>query len=263
MLLKHPNADKTEPSDEVPLVLGGHEQQAASSKSKSAALWFTLLLSVVSVVWLAVVAFYIDRNVGWANIIQMLPHEIGAFLAGAFAPLAFLWLLGAFAKRGLDNQLHANALDALMRELGYPSPEAEARVASLTMTLRRHAREVQNETENAATKLEDVNMALGTQRDIAGDMTAKLISNADHLQGELERRVKVIDDQLVKADSQKEQLDTIATTQEAGMQKALTAAEESSEAMRAALQTQIDALGNAVEQAEEKATKLTHQLGHI
>jgi len=260
MLLKHPNADKTEPTDEVPLVLGGHEQQAASSKSKTASILFTVLLSLVSIVWLVAVVVYADKNIGWANILQMLPHEIGAFLAGAFAPLAFLWLLGAFAKRGLDNKLHANALDALMKELGYPSPESEARVASLTMTLRRHAREVQAETENAATKLEGVNSTLGEQRDLAGEMTTKLISNADHLQGELERRVKMINDLLEKADIQKKQLDTIATTQEEGLQKALTSAEESSEAMRAALQTQIEALDNAVAHAEDKATHMTHQL---
>jgi len=260
MLLKHPNADNTESSDEAPLVLGGHEQQEASRKSGAASMWFTLLLSCVSIGWLAAIVLYAERNIGWSNILQMLPHEIGAFLAGAFAPLAFLWLLGAFAKRGLDNKLHANALDALIRELGYPSPEAEARVASLTMTLRRHAREVQSETENAAEKLGSVNTVLGKQHDIAGEMTGKLIEHADHLQGELDRRVKIINELLAKADVQKETLDTIAFTQEEGMQKVLTAAEESSEAMRAALQSQIEALDKAVEDAEQKATRLTHKL---
>ncbi|HSR54818.1 MAG TPA: hypothetical protein VLN73_01155, partial [Alphaproteobacteria bacterium] len=48
--------------------------------------------TLASAAWLGAVASYLTREVGWDNLFYMLPHELGAFFAGVFAPLAFLWL---------------------------------------------------------------------------------------------------------------------------------------------------------------------------
>lgn len=43
--------------------------------------------------WLYLVAAYVGPQVGWDNLFLLLPHELGVFVAGAFMPLAFLWLV--------------------------------------------------------------------------------------------------------------------------------------------------------------------------
>ena len=99
MLLKHPNADE---SDDAPLILGGHEQVVAARRSTWASRLFFLMLLVVSALWLASVAVYANNNIGWSNILQMLPHEIGAFFAGALiTSLCQGFMLGMYVM-GLD-----------------------------------------------------------------------------------------------------------------------------------------------------------------
>ena len=46
--------------------------------------------SVLSGVWLAIIGLYVTQMIGWQSLIELLPHELGGFLADAAAPLAFL-----------------------------------------------------------------------------------------------------------------------------------------------------------------------------
>ncbi|MEH6402593.1 MAG: hypothetical protein V7750_04425 [Sneathiella sp.] len=260
MLLKHPDADRNSDLEDTPLVLGEHEQRAARSKSNASNVMILIGVVAVTFLWIGSVAFYIEQNIGFPNLWRMLPHEIGAFFAGAFAPLAFLWLLFVYFKRGVDNKLKGQALDALMQELGYPSPEAEARVASLTFSLRRHGREVQVETENAATSLETVNEKLEAQQEIARRATSDLKSNADMLQVELEQRLDRIAELISKTDDQKETLEKAVQAQTHLFGKAADDAEARSETVNKALSEQIYALENAVVAAEDKSLRMTRQL---
>ena len=58
--------------------------------------------------WLGACAYYVATYVGWSDLLSLLPHELGGFVAGAFAPLAFLWFalvyLGTGAKLGRVGQ---------------------------------------------------------------------------------------------------------------------------------------------------------------
>jgi hypothetical protein len=60
-------------------------------------------------VWVAVGAVYIGRGLGWERFFEQPLGEMGDFLDGAFAPLAFLWLvLGLFIQqRELSANNHA------------------------------------------------------------------------------------------------------------------------------------------------------------
>lgn len=40
----------------------------------------------ITILWLIGCAWYISANIGWASFGAFLPHEIGAFCAGVFAP---------------------------------------------------------------------------------------------------------------------------------------------------------------------------------
>lgn len=53
-------------------------------------IWFGL---TVSSCWLIMLSIYISGSIGWRNISSAPIETLGAFLEGAFAPLAFLWLV--------------------------------------------------------------------------------------------------------------------------------------------------------------------------
>jgi hypothetical protein len=60
-------------------------------------IWFGLS---VTVLWLIVLSIYIQGSIGWANIGSSPIATVGNFLEGAFAPLAFLWLvIGYFLQK--------------------------------------------------------------------------------------------------------------------------------------------------------------------
>ena len=54
----------------------------------------------LTLAWVAVGSFYVGRSVGWLQFFAQPLGEMGDFLDGAFAPLAFLWLvLGLFIQQ--------------------------------------------------------------------------------------------------------------------------------------------------------------------
>jgi hypothetical protein len=55
----------------------------------------------LTLAWVAVGAIYVGRSIGWSQFFHQPLGEMGDFLDGAFAPLAFLWLvLGLFIQQG-------------------------------------------------------------------------------------------------------------------------------------------------------------------
>jgi hypothetical protein len=68
-------------------------------------IWLGLLLTAG---WLLLGVGHIGREVGWANFSHLPVDQLGNFLEGAFAPLAFLWLvIGYFLQR---KELEQNTL---------------------------------------------------------------------------------------------------------------------------------------------------------
>jgi hypothetical protein len=60
-------------------------------------IWLGLTITVV---WLVVLSLYVANTVGWSNIGNAPIETVGNFLEGAFAPLAFLWLvIGYFLQK--------------------------------------------------------------------------------------------------------------------------------------------------------------------
>ncbi|MCG8490132.1 MAG: hypothetical protein MI743_00835, partial [Sneathiellales bacterium] len=246
MILKHPDADRNQDSNDAPLVLGSHEELKSENRSQRSAIIAVTLVNLLTILWLGLVTVYVHKNIGWPNLWNLLPHEIGAFFAGAFTPVAFLWLLLANIKRNRENRLTGRALDSLMKDLGYPSPEAEARVASLTLSLRRQSREVQAETENAATRIGDASSNLERQSEKAEDAAKQLLSNADHFQGEMDRRLKIVEALITEGGKQKGEIDGIMVEQAALFSNALKEATEKGESLKSALSEQVEALEEAV-----------------
>ena len=68
-------------------------------------IWFAISLTFF---WFCFLAIYIARNVGWSSFLNLPIEEMGTFLEGAFAFLAFLWLgVGFFIQQSVlaeDNE---------------------------------------------------------------------------------------------------------------------------------------------------------------
>jgi hypothetical protein len=53
-------------------------------------IWLGLTLTLG---WLLLGSLYVSTSIGWGNLNELPADELGSFLEGAFAPLAFLWLV--------------------------------------------------------------------------------------------------------------------------------------------------------------------------
>lgn len=67
---------------------------AAATQSLMARIdWRVALGTIITLVWMAMGVVYLFGKVGWVNFVNLPTADIGSFLEGAFAPLAFLWLV--------------------------------------------------------------------------------------------------------------------------------------------------------------------------
>lgn len=82
-------------------------------------IWFGLSLTTV---WLLLGVVYIEMTVGWTGFVHMSANDLGNFLEGAFAPLAFLWLVIGYFLQQKELQSNTAALRAQALAL-----EAQAR----------------------------------------------------------------------------------------------------------------------------------------
>lgn len=68
----------------------------------------------LTVLWISTGLYYLDSVVGWENFLSLPTADIGSFFEGAFAPLAFLWLvIGHFMQQ---KEITANTRAISMQE---------------------------------------------------------------------------------------------------------------------------------------------------
>ncbi len=75
-------------------------EEAFSLRAGNAPDWRIWLGLSITSIWLLVLSIYIGRTIGWSQIGNAPIETLGNFLEGAFAPLAFLWLvIGYFLQK--------------------------------------------------------------------------------------------------------------------------------------------------------------------
>ncbi len=103
-----------------------------SELPKSPSDWRILFGLVLTVLWFLFLAVYIARNVGWSAFIDLEIEQMGAFLEGAFAFLAFLWLvIGLFIQQSVlaenNAELRRNNLNSEKQTQAIAATELNAR----------------------------------------------------------------------------------------------------------------------------------------
>ena len=131
-----------------------------------------LIASSISAIWLGLCAYYVHAEVGWTSIMRFLPHELGAFIAGIFAPLAFLWLAIAFARRHADLNQASTALQRELHRMVYPTDDADDKAKDIADRLRRQAEDLSQASDKAAENAE-------TLRGVLSEQAARLERAAD------------------------------------------------------------------------------------
>ncbi|MEE8516001.1 MAG: hypothetical protein V3T02_05100, partial [Alphaproteobacteria bacterium] len=69
--------------------------------------------------WLGAAAYYVETYIDWNNLLFLLPHELGAFVAGVFTPLVFLWLALWLIVRGNRQSIESRAIEAQLKNFIY------------------------------------------------------------------------------------------------------------------------------------------------
>ena len=114
-----------------------NEEQDLTSRSSNSTGWvpkdwrinFGLLATII---WFGFLITYISRNVGLGNFMDLPIEEMGTFLEGAFAFLAFLWLvIGLFIQQSVlsqnNEELRLNNLNSEKQTLAIAATEMNAR----------------------------------------------------------------------------------------------------------------------------------------
>jgi hypothetical protein len=67
--------------------------------------WRVWLGLTLTAIWLILGVLYISSTIGWQRFLTLRVDQLGSFLEGAFAPLAFLWLVVGYflQKKGLEH----------------------------------------------------------------------------------------------------------------------------------------------------------------
>ena len=78
----------------------------------------------LTALWLGTGIAYIGGNVGWAAFVQLPAEELGSFLEGAFAPLAFLWLVIGYFLQQQELIQNTRAIRAQAEEIGRTAEQA-------------------------------------------------------------------------------------------------------------------------------------------
>jgi len=87
--------------------------------------WRVAFGFTLTVIWITTGCFYLLGLVGWDNFVHLPTADIGSFLEGAFAPLAFLWLvIGHFMQQ---KEITANTKAIHIQEQSARRQEMHAR----------------------------------------------------------------------------------------------------------------------------------------
>lgn len=86
--------------------------------------WRVWLGLGITTVWLALGAWYVTAHLGWSAFLAQPADVLGSFLEGAFAPLAFLWLVIGYFLQQKELTQNTAALRGQLREVQRTAEQA-------------------------------------------------------------------------------------------------------------------------------------------
>src|SRR5579864_9520744 len=114
----------------------GNRLSRRGGRALSRTLRLVLSGPVLSAVWLLLSALYIQTQVGWDVLLQLLPHEIAIAALGVLAPIAFIWVVTGFTQRADALTESSRQLSEAVSALVFPSKASEDRAREVGESLR-------------------------------------------------------------------------------------------------------------------------------
>ncbi|MCU0670160.1 MAG: hypothetical protein MUF70_12545 [Myxococcota bacterium] len=102
--------------------------------------WLLRLGVGLTIAWVLAQLYYIFGVVGFDRFVAEGPPSVGGFLEGAFAPLAFLWLVIGFFLQREELQRSSRAIDLQYQEMRRATEQAEAQARAIAAN-EQHARQ--------------------------------------------------------------------------------------------------------------------------
>lgn len=93
--------------------------------------WLLRLGLGLTVFWVLLQLYYIVRVVGFESFVEEGPPSVGGFLEGAFAPLAFLWLVIGFFLQREELQRSSRSIDMQYQEMRRATQQAELQSSAI------------------------------------------------------------------------------------------------------------------------------------
>jgi hypothetical protein len=103
--------------------------EPGSTRDSTWLLWLGLALTAF---WVGLQLFYIVDIVGFQHFVDEGPPSVGGFLEGAFAPLAFLWLVVGFFLQREELQRSSRAINLQYKEMQRTAEHAEIQARAIT-----------------------------------------------------------------------------------------------------------------------------------
>jgi hypothetical protein len=117
--------------------MGSDLDELTSTRDSTWLLWLGLSLTAF---WVGTQLYYIVQIVGFDHFVEEGPPSVGGFLEGAFAPLAFLWLVVGFFLQREELQRSSRAINLQYQEMRRTAENAEIQARAIAGT-ELHARQ--------------------------------------------------------------------------------------------------------------------------
>src|SRR5262245_27685032 len=201
--------------------------------------------AALTVLWLIGVGWYVFSFVGPDGLLALLPHELGAVIAGIVTPVLLLWLLVAFMARGQALKEHTEALASRLAELTFPDQAAEHRIHSISESLRRQALDLRMATEEAAAALDGTRALFRSQASDIDTAAKAARARSEEVGSTLAEQRRLLNEMQGVVEKQREGLSQTGKEQAAAME---AAAEESARRLGKVLETKRKEIAGIVDQ---------------
>ncbi|MEM8501131.1 MAG: hypothetical protein AAF542_24165, partial [Pseudomonadota bacterium] len=92
------------------------------------------LAIAITIFWLLGGSYYISSTIGWSQFLSQPLEALGSFLEGAFAPLAFLWLVVGYFLQQKELSRNTDAIQQQHVEMQRSSDQAELQAQAIQQT---------------------------------------------------------------------------------------------------------------------------------
>ena len=206
--------------------------------------------------WQAIIGLYVTQMIGWQSLIELLPHELGGFLAGAAAPLAFLWMVLAFQQRGVELNRNARALQDVLADLSFPSPDHERRLAAITGALRRQSEALEQSTGGAAERAAGLQQVLTDKTHALTEATQRMARELESARALLQSKSAEITQISQTVAIQNQKVEQLSRSQAELLTDASIKASTAAQDMALSLDNKLRALDQSVARANIQATNI-------